>query len=164
VFAAVANERALPIRIEAYRPEWRAHFKRLNLAWISKHFAIEPMDERILEDPEAGIIAAGGCVLFALIGEQVIGTCALDAHGEGRFELIKMGVDEGFQGRGVGRALLLRALEVFRELGGRELSLETNSKLTPAITLYESVGFVKAPHPHGSSEYARTDLYMVLQT
>ena len=44
--------------------------------------------------------------------------------------------------------------------GARELFLESNSKLTPAITLYESAGFVHAPRPE-PSHYERSDVYMV---
>jgi len=44
--------------------------------------------------------------------------------------------------------------------GARELFLESNSKLTPAVTLYESAGFVHASRP-SPSHYERGDVYMV---
>ena len=52
------------------------------------------------------------------------------------------------------------ALKAFEDLGGGELFLETNSILAPAITLYESVGFVHAPRPAGPAHYVRADVYM----
>ena len=53
------------------------------------------------------------------------------------------------------------ALRTFRSLDGRELFLESSSKLTPAIALYQSVGFVHHPAPRPGSHYARADVYMV---
>ena len=44
---------------------------------------------------------------------------------------------------------------------GRELFLESNSALTPALRLYAANGFVHAPRPDGSSHYKRSDVYMV---
>lgn len=47
--------------------------------------------------------AGGGAILFALLGDAVVGTCALKQEGEGVFELTKMAVDESHQGLGIGR-------------------------------------------------------------
>jgi GNAT superfamily N-acetyltransferase len=65
------------------------------------------------------------------------------------------------RGGGVGRRLMLGALDLFRALGGRELFLESNRKLGPALALYESVGFRHHPAPRPGSHYARADVYMV---
>jgi GNAT superfamily N-acetyltransferase len=62
---------------------------------------------------------------------------------------------------GVGRKLLLSVLEAGRNLGARRLYLETNHILTPAIQLYESVGFTHIPPLRVTpSDYARADVYM----
>ena len=37
------------------------------------------------------------------------------------------------------------------------------AKLTPALTLYESVGFVHTPRPEGPPHYDRADVYMVFR-
>jgi len=77
-----------------------------------------------------------------------------------RFELTKMAVTAAWQGKGLGRQLMLAALAAFEARGGGYLFLETNSALTPAITLYESVGFVQVPRPDGPQHYERADVYM----
>ena len=61
------------------------------------------------------------------------------------------------------RALMLGALDAFGELQGRELFLESSSKLGPALALYESVGFRHYPAPRPGSHYARADVYMVCE-
>ena len=79
------------------------------------------------------------------------------------YELTKMAVEPGLRGSGVGRLLMQHALHVFDELDGRELFLESSSRLQPALRLYESVGFVHHPAPRPGSHYARADVYMVWQ-
>ena len=46
-----------------------------------------------------------------------------------------------FRGRGLGRALLMKALDGFRRAGVRKVTLEATSGNTPAIRLYETSGF-----------------------
>jgi ribosomal protein S18 acetylase RimI-like enzyme len=144
----------------------RGHFYRLNEAWLRKYFYVEDIDHRVLSNPEAEILQSGGCILFAILGDDVVGTCALmtDFDGEqhnGIYELTKMAVDEQRQGLGIGRALLEAAIAEFQSLGGRRLFLETNSKLTPAVRLYESMGFEHQASVKPDSHYDRADVYMV---
>lgn len=162
--AATQDRSAL--RIVAFDPALREHFYRLNEAWLRKYFYVEEIDHRVLSNPETEIIAPGGSILFAMLGDEVVGTCALmpdagSAEAEGTYELTKMAVDEQRQGLGIGRALLEAALDEFRRLGGRRLFLETNSKLPPAVRLYESMGFERQPSLKPDSHYARADIYMV---
>jgi len=96
---------------------------------------------------------------LAKCGDEVIGTCALIHEGEGHFEISKTAVTASFQGRGIGRKLLLAALDAFRDLKGKQLHLETNSVLRSAIALYESSGFVHAKRPT-PSPFARANVYM----
>ena len=72
-----------------------------------------------------------------------------------------MAVAPEARGQGLGRALMVSALARFHALGGRELFLESSSKLRTAIALYESVGFEHRPAPRPGSHYARADVYMV---
>ena len=70
------------------------------------------------------------------------GTVALLRHGDGEVELTKMAVDPAVRGAGIGRKLMAGALDAFAQMGGSQLFLETNTRLVPAIKLYESVDFV----------------------
>src|SRR5688500_8407517 len=129
------------IRVVDYSVRWREDFARLNLEWLERWFTVEPIDREVLGDPETHLLAGGGHVLFAVDGEgRAVGTVALKHEGEGVFELTKMAVDPAVRGAGIGRLLMLGALEAFRARGGRELFLESSSKLGPALALYESVG------------------------
>lgn len=138
---------------------YHAAFKTLNIEWLEKYFNIEPIDHQVLSHPEK-IIAAGGHIFFACHGAQAVGTCALIRGKEQRFELSKMAVSEAFQQQGIGRRLLTAALQKFATYPGHSLYLETNSILVPAITLYESLGFVHAERPGGPSPYLRANVFM----
>ncbi|HSX62575.1 MAG TPA: bifunctional helix-turn-helix transcriptional regulator/GNAT family N-acetyltransferase [Tahibacter sp.] len=150
------------VRVVGFDPALREHFYRLNADWLRKYFYLEEIDHRVLSDPEGELIAGGGEVLFAVLDDQVIGTCALKVESPGVYELTKMAVDETHQGLGVGRRLLARAIEVFRERNGRTLFLESNSRLKPALTLYERMGFEHQPQRKPDSHYSRSDVYMIL--
>lgn len=136
-----------------------AAFKTLNIEWLEKYFHIEPIDEQVLSHPEK-IIKGGGHIFFACYGGQAVGTCALIRNAGQRFELSKMAVSQAFQQRGIGRVLLKAAIQKFASYPAHTLYLETNRILVPAITLYESLGFVHAPRPGGPSPYERANVFM----
>jgi GNAT superfamily N-acetyltransferase len=152
-------------RIVDFDPRWRGDFARLNLEWLRRWFVVEPVDEEVLGDPESHILGGGGRVLFAVVddggGERAVGTVALRHDGDGVYELTKMAVEPGLRGSGIGRALLLAAIDAFRALDGRELYLESSSILKPALALYATAGFVHHPAPRPGSHYARADVHMV---
>ena len=148
------------LRIVPYRTDHANAFRDLNLAWIRKHFTVEPRDARDLGDPDTYIIAPGGHIFMAELNGEVVGTCALMREHEGEFELAKMTVAESARGLGVGRALGEAAIAYARSIGARRIELFTNSSLTPAIALYHTLGFVDIPV--GSADFVRANVRMVL--
>jgi putative acetyltransferase len=140
-------------------------FRDLNLAWLERYFAVEDKDHELLGDPEGRIIAKGGAILIAEDRTaNAIGCAALVAIGEDVLELAKMAVTDDCQGKGVGRLLMDAAIAKARELGARALYLESNSRLAPALHLYEQAGFRHLPtEERPRSPYARCDVYMRLE-
>lgn len=153
------------LRIVDFDPRWRADFARLNLEWLQRWFVVEPIDREVLSDPERHVLASGGRVLFAVLHDgadaRAVGTVTLRRESEGVYELTKMAVEPGLRGSGIGRRLPLGAIEAFQAMQGRELFLESSTKLGPALALYESVGFRHRPAPRPGSHYERADVYMV---
>ncbi|HWF98120.1 MAG TPA: helix-turn-helix domain-containing GNAT family N-acetyltransferase [Steroidobacteraceae bacterium] len=147
------------VEIVPFERRYAADFKRLNVEWLEKYFRVEPIDEEVLSRPQR-ILRDGGAIFLARHRGEVVGTCALLNTGGGRFELSKMAVTAGHQGLGIGRKLIHAVIAEYLSRGARELFLESNSKLTPAITLYESAGFAHARRPE-PSHYERSDVYMV---
>ena len=152
---------AQPLEIVPYEPALAGDFYRLNVQWLERYFRVEDIDRQMLGDPERYVLAPGGALLFARKGGQAIGTCALLQEAPGVYELSKMCVDDSYQGLGVGRKLLDAAIAEFHRRGGRELFLESNSKLRTALRMYEQVGFELQPGVRPGSHYQRSDVYMV---
>lgn len=149
------------IVVVPFRQDLAPAFRRLNLDWIERLFRVEAADLKVLDDPEAAIVARGGMIFFALDGETPIGTVAMIPAGAGRFELAKMAVATTHQRRGIGEMLGAAAIAWAREAGARLVCLETNTRLDNAIRLYQRLGFRQAEHPHGS-DYSRCNFYMEL--
>jgi putative acetyltransferase len=162
---ALAKEQSRPaeVSIRPFQPGDAAAFRRLNEEWITRFFRIEPKEELILADPQKTIIEAGGRIFFATAGGRCVGCCALIRLKDKEFEVAKMAVEPSYQGAGIGRRLLRAVIEEGRKAGAHRLYLETNHVLTPAIRLYESLGFKHIDADRIiPSAYARADVYMEL--
>ena len=147
--------------IREFVPGDEADFRRLNEEWITRYFAIEPLEEKFLADPQTTILDRGGRIFLAVRDGQIVGSCALLAIAPGEFEVGKMTVAESCRGAGIGRRLLEKAIGEALASGARRLYLETNHKLTPAVRLYESMGFRHLPPERiVPSPYARANVYM----
>jgi len=99
-----------------------------------------------LDDLEANYLSRGG--LFDVLEDEsgrIIGTVGLYPHGHGVVELRKMYLLPASRGQGLGRRLLEHVLARAKELGFHRMELETNSKLTGAIALYQGYGFTPIP-------------------
>ena len=157
------NRRVEDERVEVvpYEPTHRDAFRRLNEAWISRYFRIEPPDTRVLEAPREQILDKGGHILVAVRDGEPVGVCALLRVDAETFELAKMAVDEHARGLGVGSRLGEAAIATARDAGASRLILESNTVLTPAIALYRKLGFVEVTGVH--SEYARCNIHMELR-
>ena len=57
--------------------------------------------------------------------------------------IVSLAVLEGYRRRGIGTALMRASIEGLRNYGAKEVYLEVRVSNTPAIKLYEKLGFVK---------------------
>lgn len=151
------------ILIRPFRPGDEAAFRSLNEAWITRFFKLEEKDRFILGDPQKYILQPGGQILFARIGNDLVGCCALMRLDSETFEIAKMAVAESVQGRGIGKLLMQASIDLARQLKARRLYLETNSKLAPALRIYAHFGFRTLDETSlPPSPYARADVRMEL--
>lgn len=149
------------VQFRSFQPGDAEVFRRLNEAWIEKHFGLEEHDREMLGDPEGYVLAKGGHIFFAVVDGKPVGCCALIVMSPGVFEVAKMAVDEAWQGRGIGRRMLAYTIGQGRALGATSLYLESSSRLANAIHLYESLGFRHLPPK--PSPYARANVFMELR-
>lgn len=85
----------------------------------------------------------GSLYVTALSGEEVIGCCGVtNACGDG--DINNVVVAEAWRGCGVGKHMLSALMELGREIGIENYTLEVRVSNSPAIKLYESLGFESA--------------------
>ena len=149
------------IEIIDYQSQHQPAFAALNLAWISKDFAVEPHDEEQLGNPQKYILDDGGQIFLAKIEDEIVGTIALVKMDNETAELAKMSVTPTHQGKGISRKLCERLIEVAKSEGYSRLYLESNRKAVPAINLYLTLGFVELPMKN--TPYARCDIQMEMK-
>ncbi len=141
-----------------FAPGHAAAFHDLNVAWISRLFALEPKDLEVLTDPQGKILDKGGRIFMAVKDGAAVGCVALLKMDDGGYEVAKMTVSEGLRGSGLGRRLLQQCIDVGAERGATRLYLETNASLGPALALYRAMGFRDLPPRE--TPYARADVFM----
>lgn len=151
------------VQIVEYNSEYRLAFKKLNEEWIQTYFTLEDKDREALDHPDENIISKGGFIFIALLDGEAVGVCALTKREDAvyPYELAKMAVTPKAQGHKIGWLLGLAIIEKAKSLGSKNLYLESNTKLTPAISLYEKLGFKRVAGP--PTPYARCNIQMELK-
>lgn len=148
------------INITDYKKEHQPYFEMLNRAWIEKYFEMEQRDIDSLTKPEETILKKGGAILMAEYDGVVAGTVALKKVDDVTYEFTKMAVDENFRRKGIAEELCYASFKRAGELGAKMIILFSNSILTPALTMYQKVGFHHVPVEN--SGYKRSDVKMVI--
>ena len=149
------------ITIREFEPRDAEAFRLLNEEWIERYFRLEPKDRETLGQPQRMILDQGGRIFIADQDGTAVGCCALIAMTPGEYELAKMAVAPQVRRGGIGRRLIVAAVDWAQAVGARRIYLETNSALTGAVALYASMGFAAVPPERKtSSVYARANVFM----
>ena len=97
--------------------------------------------------------------LYVAVAEgRVVGCIALRRLDETRCELKRLYVVPDMRGRGIARALTQRLITDARQIGYRQMLLDTLPFLCEAIALYESEGFFQVER-YNDSPLVRTSFY-----
>ncbi len=137
------NAATAGLKLREFSDDLAGAFRDINAEWIAAMYRVEPTDQDVLDYPRERIIDPGGAILFVEAqGLGVVGACALQKTGEGRYELTKMGVLEVARGRKAGEFLLNAVIRKAEQMGAEVLYLLSNRKSAAAIHLYEKLGFV----------------------
>jgi DNA-binding MarR family transcriptional regulator/GNAT superfamily N-acetyltransferase len=84
-----------------------------------------------------------GLLLVAYLHSEPVGCGAVKHHADAPSEIKRMWVAETARGLGIGRRLLAELEASAARSGATRARLETNRRLTEAITLYRSAGYVE---------------------
>ena len=115
--------------------------------WSSRSIASE------LENPLAlWLVAEEKGVVAGYIGSQAV---------LGEADMLNLAVAPEYRRRGVGEQLVLRLIELLSRQGVGSLTLEVRVSNTPAITLYEKLGFTQVGRRRNYYEKPREDAWIL---
>lgn len=103
-----------------------------------------PMELLLLADPSQPMVEAyidrGECFV-AEEGKQVIGVYVLISSSPETVEIINLAVAEEHQGKGIGRALLMDAIQTAKKQGYKTIEIGTGNSSIGQLALYQKCGF-----------------------
>ncbi|MER1958916.1 MAG: GNAT family N-acetyltransferase [Solibacillus sp.] len=123
-----------------------------------KHNENPPMDLLLLADPSEKSITKyldKSEVYVAVEKNIIIGVYALMEIGPKRAELMNIAVADSHQGKGMGKALVLHAIEVARANDMQSIELGTGNSSIQQLALYQKCGFrmKEIIHDHFVEQY-----------
>jgi putative acetyltransferase len=105
-------------------------------------------------------------LFVAVVDGRVVGSCGVyptQGLPEGWCEIVKYYLDSHYRGLGIGRDLMLRALDAARRLGYTTAYLETFHELATAVDYYRRLGFEPLKQQIGFSGHTATDIWMTVR-
>lgn len=99
---------------------------------------------------EQNCVLLGGCCIYPT-QNLPNGTC----------ELVKLYLSSAARGKGLGKALMLKCLDAAKNMGYKNVYLETMPELTIAVPMYEKLGFTYLPGPLGNSGHDGCSIWMI---
>lgn len=145
------------MKIIEYQEKYKEDFIQFNTDWIKDNFGyLEEEDINTFNHIEENL-EKGAMIYFALEGEQVLATCmAKPSEEDGTWELCKLGSNKHLPHKGAGSAVFEAAMNWAVSHGARKLFILSNSKLKPALHIYEKYGFHEVSLK--DYEYVRGDI------
>lgn len=106
----------------------------------------------------------GSVYWIACENDRILGGCGVfptPGLTEGCAELVKFYLEAGSRGKGLGWKLMQRSFESAREMGYKQIYLESLPELGRAISLYERAGFRSLPGQLGNSGHFGCTIWMI---
>lgn len=79
----------------------------------------------------------------------------------GTVELVKMYISSSSRGKGVGKLLMNKCIEQAKNLGYKNIYLETLPELSTAVLAYKKLGFISLDKPLGNTGHFACTIWML---
>lgn len=109
-------------------------------AMINIDLAFQKFDDELSDISKMYAPPSGGIILCK-VDEKFAGCIAIRKIGDSICELKRMYVNSRFEGRGIGKGLLEKALDLAVNYNYKLIRLDTLNYMAPAIYLYKQYGF-----------------------
>jgi len=103
-----------------------------------------PWELLLMADPSRKIVESyidNSDVYLAKIGDKVVGVYVLTKINTATTELKNIAVDEKFQGKGIGKMLVLDAIKKAKEAGFKRIEVGTGNSSFSQLAIYQKCGF-----------------------
>jgi putative acetyltransferase len=107
---------------------------------------------------------AGSVYYIAEIDGTIVGGCGIfptEGLPEATCELVKLYLNNSARGNGLGKSLLLKAMDWAKHNGYDQVYLESMPELSKAVAIYENVGFERLTQAMGNSGHCGCDIWML---
>lgn len=144
------------MKIIPFEERYRKDFIDFNTDWIISNFGfLEEHDKETFEniDEEMDL---GAMIFFAVENHTALATCMSRPMEGTTWEICKLGSNKNVPHKGAGSAVFKKSIEWALDHGAERLFILSNSKLKPALHIYEKYGFKEIKLEN--YEYARGDI------
>lgn len=125
--------------------------------WLPVSLDFQDFNQELNDFPKGYV-----CLLLAKKAGVPVGAVGLKAHSKNTCEMKRLFVKLEAQGLGLGRSLSLQLMQQAKDLGFKEMVLDSLKRLKPAVKLYQSLGFTEIEpfnfNPEDDVIYMRRDL------
>ena len=144
------------MKVIPFEEKYRQDFIDFNTDWIISNFGfLEEHDKETFEkiDDE---IRSGAMIFFAVENDVALATCMAVPMQDATWEICKLGSNKNVPHKGAGGAVFEAAMKWALSHGAERLFILSNSKLKPALHIYEKYGFKEIKLEN--YEYIRGDI------
>lgn len=139
-----------------FEEKYRKDFIDFNTDWIVSNFGfLEQHDKETFEKIDEEM-EKGAMIFFAVENNNALATCMATPMNDTTWEICKLGSNKNIKHNGAGSAVFEAAMNWALEHGAQRLFIISNSKLKPALHIYEKYGFKEIKLKN--YEYIRGDI------
>jgi GNAT superfamily N-acetyltransferase len=144
------------LELVKFEEKYRQAFIDFNTDWIVSNFGfLEEHDKETFEKIDEEI-QKGAMIFFAVENEIPLACCMSKPMNDNTWEICKFGSNKKVQHKGAGNIVFKAAMDWAFEKGAKRLFIISNSKLKPALHIYEKYGFKEIKLDN--YEYVRGDI------
>lgn len=129
------------MQLVEYDGKYKKYFVEFNTNWIIDNFGYtEDEDKEVFENID-DMVKNGAMVYFALDGDNVLACCMTHKMNDDTWEICKLASNKNISHKGAGSAVFKACFDYALNHGAKRLFLISNTKLKPALHIYEKLGF-----------------------